>query len=236
MTTTDIRVLGSARDSRTADRAEICLKVSKWGRDWDYLHQSVMTEVNALLDNLTALVGRNPQSLQEPVVSRVSQKTWNDTIGVAYSEAMLVSVIFTDFQVMSQWVFALTNEHSRSITINWKLSRTARNDLNIALGVEAVRDAQRRAETLAAAANLRIIGIQQIADPEMVRAATPAPIHEVAEAPAASDERQDSIDITPAVISTEVRVAVHFVAKPAFDSDPVQFETPSTRSSTLFFA
>jgi uncharacterized protein YggE len=221
MPVTDIKVYGYARAARTPDRAELRLQVNKWGRDWESIHRSVTAEVAALTDTIARLGADHPQAVYEHLISQISQKSWTDNIGPAYSETVDVTATFTDFQVMSDWVFRQSSDTVHIMGIEWGLSVPARNEMSIALSVEAMYDARRKAETYAVAAGLTILGIRTLADPGLVTQeeaapATPAPT--VKPTPKTGTP-SDSIDITPAPIETEVRIAVHFVAEPDIGPD-----------------
>ena len=167
MSVTDIKVYGFARDSRTPNRAHVRLQVSKWGRDWETTHQAVMSGVGKVLDVIRSLMASKPQALQEPSITQISQKTWADDIGVAYSETVDVTVIFTDFHVMSQWIFKQPHGLFHVQRIEWRLSDDIEDEVNMTLSVQAVCNARLKAETFAAAAGLIITGIVALSDPQL---------------------------------------------------------------------
>ncbi|MCL2482779.1 MAG: SIMPL domain-containing protein [Propionibacteriaceae bacterium] len=230
MSVTDIKVYGTARDIRTSDRAEVRLKVSKWGRDWDSTHESVMAAVESIINEVKKLMADHPQGLYAPTKEQLSQKTWTDDIGTAYSESVNVAVVFSDFQVMSHWIFALSSDTTQVESINWVLSKATKKELNIALCVEAMSNARRQAETLAVAAGLTITAIQTVSDPALFATTTaivPEPATPAPTTPADNDD--EAIDITPTMIETTVRIAVHFLAEPdpEHNSFPAARRTPS---------
>ncbi|MCL2470558.1 MAG: SIMPL domain-containing protein [Propionibacteriaceae bacterium] len=231
MPVTDIKVYGSARDIRTSDRAEVRLKVSKWGRDWDSTHDSVMGAVDSIINEVKKLMTDNPQGLYEPTIEHLSQKTWNDDIGTAYSESVNVAVVFTDFQVMSHWIFVLTSDTTQVESISWGLAQATKKELNIALCVEAMSNARRQAETLAVSAGLTITGIQTVADPGLFGTTSSVVTEPTSSEPTTTPggHEDDAIDITPTMIETVVRLAVHFLAEPDPDhnSFPAARRTPS---------
>ena len=218
MPLTDIKVFGTARDIRTPDRAEVRLKVSKWGRELTSIHHAVTAAVGTLTDSLRHLAASYPQALGEPSIAQFSQKTWSDDIGTAYSESVDVTVIFSDFQVMSQWIFSLSLDLVQLQSIDWALSAAAQSEVSISLRVEAMRDARRKAETFAVAAGLAIVGIQTLADPELSgdvpapSAPQPAPVERPT--PGNGATGTTGIDVTPVPIESNVRLAAHFLAEP----------------------
>ena len=219
MPATEIKVLGSARDSRTPDRAEVRFRVNKWGRERDYMHRSVTAAVAELTDALRQLTDRQPQALEDHSVAQISQRSWKDDIGTAYSESVDVTVVFTDFQVMSQWIFNESSDTVRVVSIKWGLSTAAQTEVSIALGVEAVREARRKAETFAVAAGLTITGLQSLSEPAPAgNNGTPAAGPTAPTTITVFDETEYGIDITPIPIDSEVRLLAHFVAEPELDS------------------
>ena len=232
MPLTDIKVYGSARDIRTPDRAEVRLKVSKWGRELPSIHQAVTLAVGALTDSLRQLAASYPQALGEPSIAQFSQKTWTDDIGTAYSESVDVTVLFSDFQAMSQWIFSHTLDLVQLQSIDWALSAAALSEVSISLRVEAMRDARRKAETFAVAAGLVIVGIQTLADPELAGAEPAPPQAPERQAPAVAPigPNGGGIDITPVPVESTVRLAAHFLAEP----DQSTASSPSHRSLHSF--
>ncbi|MDR2974734.1 MAG: SIMPL domain-containing protein [Propionibacteriaceae bacterium] len=214
MTVTDIKVTGSARDTRVPDRAELHLQISKWGRDWATTHRTVAASVGALSEAIKQLEVDSPQALYDHSIAQVSQSTWSDEIGAAYAETVDVTMVFTDFQVMSDWIFAHSNETVHIQGIDWQLSPAAKNDLAISLSVEAMRDARRRAETYAVAAGLTIIGINTIADPGLMGEPRNDPMPFARVAAMKANASADVIDITPSAIETVAQVEAHFLAEP----------------------
>jgi|GEM_PF-1443317 len=215
---TDIKVYGWARDVRIPDRAEVRLQVSRWGRDWQSMHQSVAGAVGALTEAVHRFEAENPQALSSHNIGQVSQRTWVDDIGTAYSETVDVIMVFTDFYIMSQWLFHQSPDLFQIHSIRWNLSATARTEMDIALSVEAVRDARRKAETYAVAAGLVLVGVQTLSDPEPDEETDPL-VTEPAISVASSNGRSTggsrlNIDITPLPIETQTRIAVHYLAAP----------------------
>jgi len=215
MPVTDILVYGSARDTRTPDRAEVRLQVSKWGRDWESIHQSVTAAAGSLMDAIKELEAKKPQALVSHSIAQISQKSWTDDIGAAYSESVEVTAVFSDFHTMSQWIFAQPTETVNIQGITWALSPSAQSELAIALTVEAMRNARRKAETFAASAGLDIIGIQTLADPGLMNTTdtgTRQPVAVTREATRHGTPSSGGIDITPTPIETEIRIEAHFLA------------------------
>ncbi len=232
MPVTDIKVIGIAHDVRIPDRAEVRLQVSKWGRDWESTHRSVTGTVGGVTDAIKRLEEAQPQALHDYSISQISQRSWSDDIGAAYSETIDITMVFTDFQAMSDWVFTQSTETVRIRGIDWRLSAAARKELNISLSVEAIRDAQRKAETFAVAAGLTIVGIQTLAEPETVGASLPRP-RGLAAATGRSESGDSGIDITPAPIETTVRIDAHFLAEP---ETPTAASFQPTRRTPRFMA
>ncbi|MCL2735100.1 MAG: SIMPL domain-containing protein [Propionibacteriaceae bacterium] len=216
MPTTDIRVYGFARDIRTSDRAEVRLKVSGWGHDATATHETVTDTVESVLTTLKDLAAKHPDGLAQPWIGQHSQKNWSDDIGASFSECVRVNAVFTDFEVMSQWIFHVSTEMVKVERITWGFQDDTKNEIDIALSIEAVNNARRQAETFAVAAGLDITGIRTIADPNLLDADRPEPV----DTPIADDvtahqeQHMDTIDITPAVIETTAQIAVHFIAEP----------------------
>lgn len=221
MPTTEIRVLGSASTSRVPDYAEVRLQVSRWGREWNSTHQAVTAAANELIDVIKRLITKNPRALEEPAVAQISQKSWSDETGIAYSESVTVTVVFSDFQVMSRWIL-LSHQTLHVLGIDWKLSPETHERLSILLSIEAVRDARKKAEVFAAAAGLAITGLQTLSDPRTETGANPAPSTEPAPAPekgtaGRSDSPGGDIIISPTPVNMEVNIAAYFLASPESD-------------------
>ena len=178
-------------------------------------HRSVMAAVGTVMDVIQRLMRSHPQAVHDPSITQISQRTWEDDIGVAYSEAVEVSVTFTDFQVMSQWIFTQPHDVVRVQRIDWSLSPDIENELKIALCVDAIRDARRKAETFAAAAGLTLTGIMSLSDshPEEEDVEKPAPTEAPKSSPRQVEPTSSEIRITPSIIHTEVCVAAHFTAE-----------------------
>jgi len=226
MPVTDILVYGSARDTRAPDRAEVRLRVSRWGREWESTHKSVTAATGALMDTIAKLDARNPEALASHSIAQISQKSWTDDIGSAYSETVEITAVFIDFHAMSEWIFAQPSDTVSIQGIQWELSPTTQNELAIALSVEAMRSARRKAETFAAAAGLAIVGIQTLADPGLMDSTDPAmkrvPHVVVPEPPTRGASSTEGVDITPQPIETEIRIEAHFLADLApGPSDPM---------------
>ena len=230
MPVTDIKVSGSARDVRTPDRAEVRLQISKWGREWESIHRSVTAAVGGLTDAIKKIETIHPQALCDHSISQISHRTWTDDIGAAYSETVDVAVVFTDFQVMSQWIFAQSTETIHIHGITWDLSPAAKSELSISLSVEAIRDARRRAETFAVAAGLAIVGIQTLADTELTGGVIPPTVLFARKVSMPEGASEGGIDITPAPIETTVKVEAHFLAEPDPDSSPFPTTQPTNPS------
>jgi len=216
MPVTDIKVVGSARGVNSPDRAEVRLQVNRWGRDWAATHQAVTGEVTELMETVKRLEAQQPMAVRGRSIAQISQRSWTDDIGTAYSEAVEVAVVFSDFQVMSQWIFSPEVEAMRVLGITWQLSPNAQKEIDIALSVDAMRDAHRKAETFATAAGLMIAGIQNISHapgpdgtntpvPHVLPATDPVPMPRGA---------TEGVDITPVPIATRIEVEVHFTANP----------------------
>jgi len=216
MLTTEIRVLGSARTSRAPDLAEVRLQVSRWGREWNSTHQAVTAATNELIDVIKRLMVKNPLALEEPSIAQISQKSWSDDVGPAFSETVTVSVTFTDFQVMSRWIL-LSHKTLHVRGIDWMLSPQTKERLTILLSIEAVRDARKQAEILAAATGLRITDLQSLADPRTEIASAPHPTEDMGSSHEDNPSHNSSaptseITITPAPVYAEVTVAATFLA------------------------
>lgn len=224
MTVTDIKVYGFAKDSRSPDRAEVRLQMSRWGRDWEATHQAVKSGVGVVLDALKQVAVDYPTALGDPTISQISQRTWADDIGVAYSEAVDITVVFTDFYVMSEWIFRQPASLFRVMSIGWQLSPAVMNEVNIVLSVDAVRDARRKAETFATAAGLEIIGLAALSDPQLV-AEKDADMGEPRPVPTntaqQSDSSNDEVRITPTPIENEICIWAHFIAEPEPETAPM---------------
>ena len=210
---TDISVYGRASDSRIADRAQLRFQVNRWGREWDTTHETVKVAIASVMEELDRLLVDHPRALGEPSIAQVCQRSWIDDIGVAYSEAVDVSVVFTDFQVMTAWILMQPNEMFRNHTIEWSLSQTVRDEMSIALSVQAVRDARRKAEIFATAAGLAITGMQTLEDP-LVNESEDNRLADEPEHMSMSDDSSSEIVIAPTTITTEVRILAHFSAEP----------------------
>ena len=211
---TDIEVHGFARDVRTPDRAEVRLKVSKWGRDLASIHQSVAAAVNGLTTTIEQLDTTSPDALDNHEITQISQRSWTDDIGTAYAESVDVTVTFSDFQVMSQWIFQQPTDLVQVEGITWKLSPATQSAIGISLRVEAMKDARRKAETFAVAAGLVIVSIDTLTDDDISNnssAVTPA-----ADPPGrnGSGNNHLGINITPVPIETTVHLTAHFLAEP----------------------
>jgi len=209
---TDISVYGRASDSRIADRAQLRFQVNRWGREWDTTHETVKVAIASVMEELDRLLLDHPRALGEPSIAQVCQKSWIDDIGVAYSESVDVSVFFTDFQVMTAWILMQPNEMFRNHTIEWSLSQTVRDEISIALSVQAVRDARRKAEIFATAAGLTITGMQTLEDP-YVKESEVDGCFDPSE-PVSVEDSPSQIIIAPTTITTEVRIVAHFAAEP----------------------
>ena len=210
---TDISVYGRASDSRVADRAQLRFQVNRWGREWDTTHETVKVAIASVMEELDRLLLDHPRALGEPSIAQVCQRSWIDDIGVAYSESVDVSVFFTDFQVMTAWILMQPNEMFRNHTIEWSLSQTVRDEMSIALSVQAVRDARRKAEIFATAAGLAITGMQTLEDPSVNESENNRLVDE-AEHMSMSEDSSSEIVIAPTTITTEVRIVAHFSAEP----------------------
>ncbi|MDR0283949.1 MAG: SIMPL domain-containing protein [Propionibacteriaceae bacterium] len=225
MPTSIIHVHGSARDTRSPDSATIRVEVSKWGRDWNLTHQAVRSTVEGLMDDLQQLAADNPKALENPVVVQVSKRSWTDGIGVAYSETVDVAATFSDFQVMSQWVFTHSTETISVYRIDWSLTAATKKEATIALSVAAMREARRKAEAIAAAAGLVIVGIESLTEPPEAGDTSETLATLPGESPSAT------IEITPTPVDLVVRVEAQFRAELDPDSD-----TTTRRAPSLFFA
>jgi uncharacterized protein YggE len=176
-----------------------------------------MSGVNVVLDALKQVSTDYPKAIGTPEITQISQRTWADDIGVAYSEAVDVSVVFTDFHVMSEWIFQQPHGLFRVKAIDWQLSPALEKEVNIALSVEAVRNARRKAETFATASGLTITGIVTMSDPQLVttsdtslnepRPVPPQPTHR-------TETTTDEVKITPMPIESEICIWAHFSAQP----------------------
>jgi len=211
---TDISVYGRAWDSRGADRAQLRFQVSRWGREWDTTHETVKVAIASVMEELDRLQLDHPRALGEPSIAQVCQKSWIDDIGVAYSESVDVTVVFNDFQVMTAWILMQPNEMFRNHTIEWNLSQTVRDEISIALSVQAVRDARRKAEIFATAAGLTITGMVTLEDPT-IQESEQSSLFDMTDQAGVMDESSTSeIIIAPTTITTEVRILAHFAAEP----------------------
>ena len=210
---TDISVYGRAVDSRVADRAQLRFQVSRWGREWDTTHETVKVAIASVMETLDRLQLDHPRALGDPSISQICQRSWIDDIGVAYSESADVSVFFNDFQVMTAWILMQPNEMFRNHTIDWSLSQAVRDEISIALSVQAVRDARRKAEIFATAAGLAITGMQTLEDPYTTESEQPG-LLDTTEYSAVLDDSSSEIIIAPTTITTEVRIVAHFSAEP----------------------
>jgi len=212
--TTDISVYGYACDTRIADRAQLRFQVSRWGREWDSTHETVKTAIASVMDDLDQLSADNPRALSEPSIAQICQKSWIDDIGVAYSESVDISVSFVDFQVMTAWILQQPTEMFHTHSIEWSLSQAVRDETSIALSVQAVRDARRKAEIYATAAGLVITGVSKL-DDSCVLDAGPDPEAPVEDHPGLLDEAAPGeITISPTNITTEMRILAYFLAEP----------------------
>ncbi|MDR2896106.1 MAG: SIMPL domain-containing protein [Propionibacteriaceae bacterium] len=219
MPPTDIIVTGQARDLRAPDRALLRVHVSKTGRDWASTHHKVTLAVAGVTEAIKQLQLDHPQAIYEHSISQVSQRSWTDDSGAVFSEAVDIAVVFVDFAVMSDWIFNQTSEVVAAESVQWQLSPAARNELRISLSVEAVRDARRKAETLALAAGLTITGIKTITDPGWTDQAPAGPMMRAMIAGVNADDSQ-AIDITPSSIETAVRVDIAYLADVETTVDP----------------
>jgi len=211
---TDISVYGCARDSRVADRAQLRFQVSRWGREWDTTHETVKVAIASIMEELDRLLLDHPRALGEPSIAQVCQKSWIDDIGGAYSESADITVVFNDFQVMTAWILMQPNEMFRNHTIEWSLSQAVRAEMSIALSVQAVRDARRKAEIFATAAGLMITGLQILEDPCIQESEQNGFLGMADQAGATDESSISEIVIAPTTIATEVRIAAHFAAEP----------------------
>ena len=210
---TDISVYGRAVDIRVADRAQLRFQISRWGREWDTTHETVKVAIASAMETLDRLLIDHPRALEEPYIAQICQKSWIDDIGVAYSESADVSVFFNDFQVMTAWILMQPNEMFRNHTIKWSLSQAIRDEISIALSVQAVRDARRKAEIFATAAGLAITGMQTLEDPYTAESEQPG-LLDTTEYSGTLDDPSSEITIAPTTITTEVRIVAHFSAEP----------------------
>jgi len=216
MPQTDIEVHGFARDIRTPDRAEVRLQVSKWGRDLASIHQAVAAAVSGLTTTIENLEATKPDALDSHDITQISQRSWTDDIGTAYAESVNVTVVFCDFQAMSQWIFQQSTDLVQVEGITWKLSSASQNTISISLRIEAMKDARRKAETFAVAAGLVITSIETLTDDDVSddsTASAPA-IPEPPSGRSASANGHLGINITPVPLETTVHLTAHFLAEP----------------------
>jgi len=234
---TDINVYGRACDSRVADRAQLRFQLSRWGREWDTTHETVKVAIASVMEELDRLLIDHPRALGEPSIAQVCQRSWIDDIGVAYSESVDVSVSFNDFQVMTAWILMQPNEMFRNHTIEWSLSQSVKDEMTIALSVQAVRDARRKAEIFATAAGLTITGMQALEDP-CVEESEQTSVLASSQPPGMDEYASSEIIIAPTTISTEVRIVAHFAAEPESEhtayTQSAQFAQPHRLGASFF--
>jgi len=188
-------------------------QVSRWGREWDTTHETVKVAIASVMEELDRLLLDHPRALGEPSIAQVCQRSWIDDIGVAYSESVDVSVSFNDFQVMTAWILMQPNDMFRNHTIEWSLSQSVKDEMSIALSVQAVRDARRKAEIFATAAGLTITGMKTLDDP-YTEESVQTGLLDMVDNPGMVDDSSSEIVIAPTTITTEVRIVAHFSAEP----------------------
>jgi len=208
-------VHGYASDSRQANRAKLRFQINRWGREWDSTHETVKYAIESVMDDLERLSTEHPKAVGHSTIAQACQKSWLDDIGSAYSESVDVYVIFSDFEVMSTWILQQPPEMFHNYTIEWSLSQAVRDEMNIALSVQAVRDARRRAEIFATAAGMSITRLETLEDPpsadtERGRLRLPTD----SSSGMIEDNPPGEILIAPKIIRTEVHIVAHFTAEP----------------------
>lgn len=221
---TDITVRGQARDTRDPDQAILSISVHAEARDWAEAHIAVTSAMSTLNASLDAVKAAHPEAIQWTSVGQAWQNSYQNNRVQLFTEDVRITICFVDFPVMSEWVFANTNESVRIQNISWELSAAVRDQVRNELGDAAIKDARQRADTFATAAGLKVIGVAGLADPGLLtgRPAKPgddaidygranlmrAPM--MAMASAANDP---SIDLTPQPIESMSAVEAHFIAE-----------------------
>lgn len=216
--TTDIIVRGQARDVRDPDLAELTLVAQTEARDQATAHATVGSAVAALTASAAALQTANPGACDGLSASQAHQSSWTSKMGQRFTETVTATMRFTDFAVMSEWVFANTNAIVQLQHISWQLSRPVRDAVRRQLGMAAVADARDRAETFADAAGLTVIAVARLADPGLLFGSARINSDEI---PLATRARflgaavtdDQGIDLTPDPIETTALVEAHFLAE-----------------------
>jgi len=219
--TTDITVRGQAHDTRDPDRAVLTIVVRAEARDWAEAHVGVSSAIATLNDSIAALQATQPDALERFNIGQTFQTSWTVKGGQKFVEMAHVTMRFIDFSAMSIWAFGNTSEAVQIQGISWELSPRVRDAVRTELGKAAVQDARDRATTFAAAAGLKIVAVQALADPglltggqhggmgDQIYAAVPRGM-----AFAASGAISDQvIDLTPEPIETTSLVEAHFLAE-----------------------
>jgi len=204
------------------------------------MHETVRSAISAVMEALERLAVDHPGAVEEPSIAHVCQKSWIDDIGAAYSESVDVAVLFRDFQVMTAWILMQPYEMFHTHVIEWSLSQELKDDATIALSVQAVRDARRKAEIFATAAGLSITGMESLEDPR-VEEPEHGPSEPTADTyPGVLDDLPlREIVIAPPTIQTEVSVVAHFTAEPEIEhASQAQSVRPAQahRPGSAFFA
>ena len=219
--TTDIRVRGEARDLRDPDRAVLTIVVRAEARDWAEAHIIVSSAMTTLNTGIEALKTAHPGAVEWASTGQASQTSYQIKGVMRFTERVVVTVSFTDFNAMSEWAFAATNETVQLSGIDWQLSTGVRDTVRDELGKAAIEDARARATTFATAAGLKIIGVVALADPGLLPG-VPNPgggieysgaMARGAIAFAAMGDVDHTIDLTPAPIETTAAVEAHFLAE-----------------------
>ena len=221
--TTDITVRGQAHDVRDPDRAVLSVHVSAEARDWAEAHIAVSAALATLNASITALQTAKPNALERFSVEQSYQSSWETKGGQWFRETVAVTLRFTDFAAMSEWAFGNTNPLVQMGHVSWELSPQVQDTVRRELGQAAVRDARDRADNFAAAAGLKIVAVQALADPGLL---VGAPANgssfgaaSYAASPAMFTRAMDGasgaqvIDLTPDVIETTASVEAHFLAE-----------------------
>lgn len=164
-----IFVRGEAEYKQAPERATCYMSVSMEGYDKNYVHENVSSTLATLQSDIESMKNETEGPVTWYSVSNASNWSWQSNSGAQHRESIDVSVKFSDFTVLGNWIDSvMLREYLKLSFIRWDLTEKRKQALQVELRTKAVNHARQKAEQYAEAAGLHVTAIKAIADAGML--------------------------------------------------------------------